>query len=214
MEIDFKQYTKNRISFYEKLSEYKLSQFEKSRTIVLKNILFKNLNSEFEDFFKRRSEKDRLSNQESKEFNDSLLEKYPDFKEIFEHNGPAIYWFKIIHSEKSTNTKVIKKFITNKKNKKGWWSKPGKNLENNSEILYLGKVEKNLKNRYIQHLGLGHKMTSSLKLCQWMNQLENIDLEFQFIKIDKESKTYLEDIENVLWRNHNPLIGAEPRIKE
>ncbi|MFK7049205.1 hypothetical protein V3Q77_04810 [Flavobacterium davisii] len=56
-------------------------------------------------------------------------------------------------------------------------------------------------------------MTSSLKLCQWFNKLDAVDLEFQFLELNKEEVDYLEDIENILWRKLKPLIGAEPRIK-
>ncbi|QYS86118.1 hypothetical protein JJC03_14180 [Flavobacterium oreochromis] len=56
-------------------------------------------------------------------------------------------------------------------------------------------------------------MTSSLKLNQWFNNIDSVDLEFQFLELNKEEIRYLEDIENFLWRTFNPLIGAEPRIK-
>lgn len=79
--------------------------------------------------------------------------------------------------------------------------------------MYLGKVEKNLFDRFIQHLGLGHNMTSALKLCKWIDKMDFVDLEFQFLELDPKEVRYLEDIENVLWRKFNPLIGAEPRIK-
>src|SRR5690606_31857303 len=132
-----------------------------------------------------------------------------NFREIYDCKNPAIYWFKIKHLDKSNNKNLLEKFIKTRNPKNGWWSKPTKDLENPTEYLYLGKVEKNLFNRFIQHLGLGHKMTSSLKLCQWINKVEFVNLEFQFLELDNKEVKYLEDIENVLWRKFNPLIGAE-----
>lgn len=56
-------------------------------------------------------------------------------------------------------------------------------------------------------------MTSSLKLTHWFSTLDNVELSFHFLKIDFEYFNHLEDIENVIWRKLNPLLGAEPRIK-
>ncbi|RVU90022.1 hypothetical protein EH230_03455 [Flavobacterium columnare] len=213
MEIDFNEYIKQKIEFYESLKKIEINNEQFSSIINIENEIFKKINLDFEDFILRRKQKERLSAKENNDFKKKLISLYPDFKKISDCNNPAIYWFKIRHFEKSDNKKLLKKFVQARNPKNGWWSKPTKDNENLTEYLYLGKVEKNLFNRFIQHLGLGHKMTSSLKLCQWFNKLDAVDLEFQFLELNKEEVDYLEDIENILWRKLKPLIGAEPRIK-
>lgn len=213
MEIIFNEYIKKRIYFYENLKDVKIIEDQYSSIIHLENLTFKNINNEFAYFFERRNQKDRLTSKENKEFKEKLISIFPNFEEIADCKNPAIYWFKIKHLEKSNNRKLLEKFTKIRNPKNGWWSKPTKDLENITEYLYLGKVEKNLFDRFIQHLGLGHKMTSSLKLCKWIDKMDFVDLEFQFLELDLKEVKYLEDIENVIWRKFNPLIGAEPRIK-
>lgn len=140
----------------------------------------------------------------------------PFCEHIFEHKGSAVYWFKISHinNPKDLNKKLCKKFSSaREKDKKGWWSKLNKNIDEKSEYLYVGKVEKNLSDRFLQHLGFGHKKTSSIKLLKWFLTFEDVTLTFEYIKIPDNYKGHLEDIENVIWRKFNPIIGAEPRIK-
>ncbi|OWP74576.1 hypothetical protein, partial [Flavobacterium oreochromis] len=210
---DFSEYIQQRIEFYESFKKIQINDLQFSSKIHISNNVFKNINLDFEDFILRRKQKERVSSEENKIFKEKLISLYPNFKEISNCDNPAIYWFKIKHINYSNNKKLLEKFIKKRKTKNGWWSKPTKDLENLTEYLYLGKVEKNLFNRFIQHLGLGHKMTSSLKLNQWFNNIDSVDLEFQFLELNKEEIRYLEDIENFLWRTFNPLIGAEPRIK-
>jgi hypothetical protein len=114
---------------------------------------------------------------------------------------------------KTSNDKILNRFSSARDRKAGWWSKAKKVVGKETEFLYVGKVEKNLHDRFIQHLGLGHKMTSSLKLCHWFSTLDDVELSFHYIKIDPEYLQHLEDIESVVWRKFNPLLGAEPRIK-
>ena len=213
MEINFSDYINQRIEFYENLKSITITQNQYSSKINLSNSNLKNINIDFEYFFERRKQKERLTTKENNAFKEKLIFAFPNFQAISECKNPAIYWFKIKHLEKSSNKKLLEKFKKIRNPKNGWWSKPTKDLENSTEYLYLGKVEKNLFDRFIQHLGLGHKMTSSLKLCHWINTMDFVDLEFQFLELDKKEIRYLEDIENVLWRKFNPLIGAEPRIK-
>ena len=213
MEIKFEEYIEKRIEFYENLKNIHIDESKYSSKIHLENSTFKDINNDFRYFFERRNQKERLTAKENKEFKEKLIFNFPNFKEIANCKNPTIYWFKIQHLEKSNNRKLLEKFIKVRNPKKGWWSKPTKDLENITEYLYLGKVEKNLFDRFIQHLGLGHNMTSALKLCKWIDKMDFVDLEFQFLELDPKEVRYLEDIENVLWRKFNPLIGAEPRIK-
>lgn len=50
-------------------------------------------------------------------------------------------------------------------------------------------------------------MTSALKLCKWIDKMDFVDLEFQFLELELKEVEYLEDIENVLWRKFNPAFN-------
>ena len=211
--FDFEKYSEDRKKYYDILAEYKIDESQISQPLILDSNFFKKVNIEFEMFFERRKQKERLSKVESKDYKERFNQLNQDILNIYNHKGPAIYWFKIAHLDDSINAKIVKRFSHVKIRNSGWWSKANKFSDNNTEYLYVGKVEKNLHDRFIQHIGLGHKMTSSLKLAHWFYSFEKTQLAFQFLKVDIKLKDYLEDIENVIWRQLNPLIGNEPRIK-
>ena len=211
--FDFNQYSQGRKKFYDKLADFKIDYDNISQPIILDHIFFNKVNLEFKPFFERRKQKGRLSRIESENYKSQFNNLNAQLIDIYYYKGPAIYWFKITHAENSSNQKLLKKFSSARTNKPGWWSKAGRDIESKTEYLYVGKVEKNLHDRLIQHIGLGHVMTSSLKLTHWFHSFEKTQLSFQYLKIEPEFIPYLEDIENVIWRQLNPLIGAEPRIK-
>lgn len=213
-DFDFKNYSENRKLFYDKLADFKIQSESISDGIKLNKIFFDRINNEFQFFLERRKTKIRLSKNESINYKNQFNNLDEQIIEILNYKGPAIYWFRINHIGKFSNNKILNRFLSVKKRQSGWWSKASKNTGNETEYLYVGKVEKNLHDRFIQHIGLGHKMTSSLKLSQWFSSLDQTELTFHFIKIDVDYINHLEDIENVIWRKLNPLLGAEPRIKE
>lgn len=212
-EIDFIEYVQNRKMFYDKLSRFSIESENISSGIILSKSFFERINDEFQEFFERRKTNVRLSKSESSVYKNQFNLLDEKIIEIYNYKGSAIYWFKINFTGNSSNDKILNRFSNIKKRKSGWWSKANKISSKQTEYLYVGKVEKNLHDRFIQHIGLGHKMTSSLKLAQWFSTLENVELSFHFLKIDSEYFNHLEDIENVIWRKFNPLLGAEPRIK-
>lgn len=213
MDINFDEYIEKKVKFYQNLSRVTINTEQYSLPVTLSNTLFKDINTDFSYFIARRKQKERLKAVEGREFREKLLHRFPLFSEIRDCSNPAIYWFKIKHLEKSNNKSLLKRFVKTRNPKNGWWSKPRKDIENMTEYLYLGKVEKNLFDRFTQHLGFGHRMTSSLKLSQWIDKIDDIELEFQFLQLDTSEISYLQDIENVLWRKFDPLLGAEPHIK-
>jgi len=212
-DFDFYTYSENRKSHYDKLSQFSISPDHISPGLILNKIFFENINRDFHDFFERRKTNIRLSKHESLAYKNQLNLIDEKIVDIYNHKGSAIYWFKISISGKASNDKILSRFSSVRDRKAGWWSKAKKVAGKETEYLYVGKVEKNLHDRFIQHLGLGHKMTSSLKLRHWFLNLDGVELSFHYIKIDPEYFHHLEDIENVVWRKLNPLLGAEPRIK-
>ena len=214
MEINFKEYSNRKIEFYKRMSEIIFLESKYSIQIELDKDFFSISSEAFSEFIKERSTKTRLSKMDSKRFKEDFLAMFPKFNEIFSYDGPAVYWFTIVRSDNSDNSKIIKTFKSIREKKSSWWwSKPNINSNPNINILYLGKVESNLQMRFLQHLGFGHKKTSSLKLIHWFLEFPNTTLIYQFIKVEPEFKIYLDDIENVLWRELNPLLGAPPHLK-
>ncbi|PXY40582.1 hypothetical protein DMB65_11765 [Flavobacterium cheongpyeongense] len=213
-DIDFTTYVENKKIFYEKLSGFSILPDNISPGVKLDKLFFERMNNEFADFFERRKTNIRINKLESSAYKSHFNSLDEKIIEIYNYKGPAIYWFKIKLEGNSSNDKIINRFSSIRNQKSGWWSKAKKVAGKQTEYLYVGKVERKLHDRFTQHMGLGHKMTSSLKLAQWFSTLENVELSFHFLKVDYEYFNYLEDIENVIWRKFNPLLGAEPRIKE
>lgn len=211
MEKEFSQYIESRKKFYEQLAKIELHKKECCEPIELRKSVFNKINIDFLEFIKNRNSAEKIKRKDVNDAKQKLLSYFPEFKEIYDYKGAAVYWFKIksLSLEKDT-LQILKSFEKAKKrNKKGWWSKMSSGREH-TNYLYLGKVEKNLFDRFFQHIGLGHKQTSSLRICKWIT----CDLEFQFMKLEDVDKNYLEDIENFLWRKYKPLLGQEPNIKE
>lgn len=85
---------------------------------------------------------------------------------------------------------------------------------NGSNVLYVGKVERNLKKRFKEHLGFGSASTTSLQLCHWARSIEGLDLKlvFCYILVDRSSlgRTALkvmEVMEDYFARQKTPLLG-------
>jgi len=215
--IGFKGYTDARKSFYDKLSPVIIETSQISDPITIDSKFLQKLNTYFADVLKRRDDDNKMSRKESKEYKERLKEHFPEMLPVFEHNGPSVYWFQIDYSSGLTNEDILKQYLSIRKDKSkpdGWWSR-GKIQRKDipTTVLYLGKVESGIHIRLINHIGLGHRFTSSLKLQKWMPGLQNMTLRFQFLKLDAEMKDYVEDIEKVLWDKYKPLLGAAPKIK-
>lgn len=85
---------------------------------------------------------------------------------------------------------------------------------NGSNVLYVGKVERNLKKRFKEHLGFGSASMTSLQLCHWAGGIEGLDLKlvFCYILFDRSSlgRTALkvmEVMEDYFARQKKPLLG-------
>ena len=203
-----------KISFYNELERFHNENIEVTNSITINREFITTLEDNFSDFLRLREKSKRIPHAENENFKNSLTNKFEKVREIKNNNNkPTIYWFEIVNKSNTPNEKLYKKFVSSRKTGAGWWTIGNKNANLSNNILYLGKVEKNLFGRFLQHLGIGHKKTSSLKLMKWFHQFENIDLEFKYIQFDEDILPYLEDFENIYWRHYQPLLGQEPRIK-
>ena len=85
---------------------------------------------------------------------------------------------------------------------------------NGSNVLYVGKVERNLKKRFKEHLGFGSASTTSLQLYHWARSIEGLDLKlvFCYILFDRSSLgqtalKVMEVMEDYFARQKTPLLG-------
>lgn len=207
-------YIEKKIAFYKDLKSHHIEDISISDSIIINREFISALESDFTDFIKLREKSNNIPRKENESFKKALIEKFELLKVIKENNEkPSIYWFEIINKSDSQNEKLWKKFRSSKNIGAGWWTKANNDVEFNTNILYLGKVEKNLFGRLLQHLGIAHKKTSSLKLRKWFKDFEDVDLKFRYIQFDQDILPYLEDFENIYWRNFKPLLGQEPNIR-
>jgi len=214
--VNFPKYIDDRIAFYNQLKLFVIQEEHLSKPILIDANFMDRLNNNFQKFLQRRLEPTKFTQSENRELKELMKKVFPETMEIFNHHDPTIYWFKINYSNGLTNDKIVNEyFIVRDKHKgKGWWTKVSKlRSSSKTEILYLGKIETAFQNRFIQHIGLGHSYTTSMKLQMWMNNVEGMSLTFQFLKLDRKWKKYTEDIEKVLWDATQPLLGASSRIQ-
>ena len=175
------EYIKRKIEFYKNLKQFHKQNIEIADSITINAKFIELVETEFDDFIKLREKLSKIPYRENEDFKKGMTEKFEELKIIKENNKkPSIYWFEIINNAGFTNEKIAKKFNSSKKSGAGWWTKVNKTANPEGQILYLGKVEKNLFGRFLQHFGIAHKKTSSLKLRKWMKQLT---LSYQVCKL-------------------------------
>lgn len=208
------EYINGKISFYNNLEKIYDESLEIVNSITINSKFLNLIETEFKDYLHIRDKTNKISFKENEKFKTDLINKFEELKLLKTNsNKPTIYWFEISTKSNFDNRKILKKFLTSKKVGAGWWTVGNINRDFDTDLLYLGKVEKNLFGRFLQHLGIGHKKTSSLKLRKWFKEFDNVDLQFRYIQFEDSVLPYLEDFENIYWRHYQPLLGQEPRIK-
>lgn len=213
--VDFLHYVGERKKFYDKLSEFTVDINHMSEAIEIDKDFIDRIEVNFGYYLTRRTESKKFTKQENREYKELIKKVLPETKSLFDYKGPTVYWFKINYKNGLSNDDILNYYSTKKEQwkGKGWWTQVNMKRKNSTtEILYLGKIETALENRFIQHIGLGHEFSTSLKLQKWL-PTDKLSLTFQFLKLDIKWKAYAEDIEKVLWDYKKPLLGASPRIK-
>ncbi|HOZ88156.1 MAG TPA: hypothetical protein PL029_10370, partial [Bacteroidia bacterium] len=159
--IDFKAHAERKIKEYEKLKSFSLSADLFSEPISITKDFLIRIQKDFDFYIKRRGEDIKFTTKENKELKSSLVEAFPYLKAVNDHKGAAVYWFKI-QSPSINFNKEIFEFSKNFRKDTGRWftqvSESRTIVE--TEFLYVGKVEAGLFNRFLQHIGLGHKFTT------------------------------------------------------
>lgn len=211
--VDFSKYILKRKNFYDELGDFVIDPDHISQPILIDSSFLEKIEENFSKFLQRRLESDKFSHQENQEYKQLIKRTLPETEQVFQHNGPTIYWFKINRSNGLTNQEILNQYSAVKSRGTGWWTKVNLNRASvQSDTLYLGKVQTAFQNRFIQHIGLGHDFTTSLKLLRWMPALKDMSLTFQFLKLDNKWVLHTEDIEKVLWEASEPLLGESPRF--
>lgn len=136
----------------------------------------------------------------------------------------AVYWFEIDSPANGVVRKVYDAVLRYKNDFEKSSAAASKSPErvvshvpevcNGSNVLYVGKVERNLKKRFKEHLGFGSASTASLQLYHWARDIEGVDLKlvFCYILFDRSSlgRTALKVMgvmEDYFARQKNPLLG-------
>lgn len=122
--------------------------------------------------------------------------------ELENKKGGVIYIFEIVDTKnKSQLLSKIKNYrsksidnIEDSKFKRSTSMLPINAEMNDSNILYIGSVEKSIHLRIRQHLGSGNSQTYALQLKHWAEK----DWKFRFYYFDVEDKEIIRDLEAAL----------------
>lgn len=135
--------------------------------------------------------------------------------ELENKKGGIIYIFEIV--DKKIKPQLLSKIesyrskgfdnIEDKKLKRYTSKLPNNAKSNDSNILYIGSVEKSIHLRIRQHLGSGNSQTYALQLKHWAEK----DWKFRFYYFDVEEIEIIRDIEASLSQALNPLIGKREK---
>jgi hypothetical protein len=137
------------------------------------------------------------------------IQKSPDFEDIFSKlstvKGPCVYVFEIV-SEHKPNQLIEK--IKEYSKTEGAKTTPAikKIFPSESNILYVGKVTKNMWGRLIHHLGYYEKDTQGLQLNYWTKNLPLI-LKLKVFKFDDSMHNLISIIEIEMAKKLNPIFG-------
>jgi hypothetical protein len=121
---------------------------------------------------------------------------------------PVLYYFKITEA---VDPSIICEVVTRMKQSPGKSNRAfprvnSKNIESCTNILYVGKTEKNFPKRFKEHLGFGSDKTFSLNLVHWRTE-ERFQLELHFACVDPDQLPTLEGIESAMHHVLKPLLG-------
>jgi len=111
---------------------------------------------------------------------DNILSKYIEYKEYKDINDI---------------TRI------NERNSSGLKKSPN----SNTNILYVGKVKKDLGGRLSTHFGYAHPKTGGLQLRHWINK--DLELTVHIIAFDDKIDDFVNPLELMLTKKLNPLIG-------
>lgn len=198
---NIKKYCENKVEFYSEFSKLELNQELIKPSVIIDSDFFQKIQTE------------RLMELKFTERKIAFKKLFPDIDDVSEYGFQSVYWFKLVRSfDNPPNAVIIDKYSDIKDPSKGWWSKVDKSRRNSdTEYLYVGKIKIGLYGRFLQHIGLGHPMTSSLKLKEWVGELSSLKLQFYYLDLSRINTDYLSDMEIIFWNELKPLLGESPQ---
>jgi len=133
---------------------------------------------------------------------DEAKEKWPMFDDT--KKFAALYFFEIVskHSNKSI-VDALKKYKIEGDRK---CPKVSTKSRAETKYLYCGSVKKDLRVRFIQHMGYGSKNTYALQLFHWAKRIGLI-LEFHYGFFNSKDEDCSEILESALAKKVKPLVG-------
>lgn len=128
------------------------------------------------------------------------------FMELQTITGPCVYWYEIASG--ISNTEIIGKLDEYKKQMEHRVIPVyRKNYNQETKILYVGKVKGQFYGRVIQHLGY-HKQvqTQGLQLYHWAKNID-LKLKLHVIEFNNDMSDLVATVEQYFAKELNPLLG-------
>lgn len=123
---------------------------------------------------------------------------------------PTLYWFEIKgNCSKPDLIKAIRKYKNNK-HRNVPAIREDKDIDFNSNVLYVGKVQYNFHERLIKHFGFsGSRAAQGLQLHHWVSQYygRNVELYLHIYYFEPDMEPYISILEKSLAMLLKPLIG-------
>lgn len=139
----------------------------------------------------------------SEKIKENFFRQFDSFDPLINKKN-CIYIFSFDESKCDT-TGIISAYkspFTTDRNKSAMRSKPNCN----TNVLYVGKVKKDLGGRLSTHFGYANHKTGGLQLKYWAKDLQ-LELMVTFIVFEDKIDDYLNPLELYLTKELNPLIG-------
>lgn len=213
MKKSLENYIAAKKNLYSKIEENYSNHPKISVPIKLNSEIFEKLRVDFSDYLAKRDRKDKFKQKEITAFKEDLVRLNPTFELVRNSMKPSVYWFTISSDDIKIREDIVKKLNIYKKDSDRWVTQAlEKKTGTSTTTLYVGKVQYGgtLFNRFIQHLGLGHKYTSSIHLLGWFKGIP-VDINYYFLEIEEPFYSLVDDIECVVAHLKKPLLGEVPK---
>ncbi len=135
-----------------------------------------------------------------------------DFIKLKDNKNPTLYWYEL---ESSKNNIAIRKDFENyreetKRHNANYRNTSSfkKSICQESNVLYVGKVEKGFWGRLVTHLGYNKSVkTAGMQLFHWYDPNVHGNIKLNYIEFSPEMKHLIIILEKKLAKELKPLIG-------
>ncbi|MFA7289701.1 MAG: hypothetical protein WC055_12570 [Melioribacteraceae bacterium] len=120
------------------------------------------------------------------------------------NNKACLYFFEYSKIQSEFILDGYRKYLTSNKERNGSGLKRLPSLD--TEILYVGKVKRNIGSRLSTHFGYAHPHTGGLQLKYWARQM-NLQMTVHIIAFNEDIGDFINPLELELTKLLKPLIG-------